>query len=90
VNRTSEYRLLLAGVVACCSAAATGAVVPAVERALDATALVALALAAGWIAVAAVRRELRIRRRLAAISPPPGRPADPSTPSRRVDTRGVT
>lgn len=93
MNRAAEYRLLMAGIAAVCAAAATAAVVPAVERVLDTATLVALGLAAGWLAAAAARRELRIRRRLAALSGPPPHPPGPRAPrpepSRRVDTGGA-
>jgi hypothetical protein len=69
MHRRVEYRLIMAGVCVLCAVGAVSAVVPAVEHALTVVLAVAAAVAVVALCVAAVRRELRIRRRLAAIQP---------------------
>jgi hypothetical protein len=67
VGRAVGQRVLMPGVVLVGAAGAASAIVPAVERALNLAAVVGVVLAVIGLVVAAVRRELRIRRRLAAI-----------------------
>lgn len=81
-HRGTEYRLIMTVVVGLCVAGAAGSVVPGLDTAVGAVLIGAVVVAVG---VAVVRRELRIRRRLAdldgTIRPAP-RPPDP-TPALR-------
>jgi hypothetical protein len=94
VNRSSDYRVLMVAIVTVCSAAAVSSVVPVVEHLVGAGLLAAGLL---WLVIAVVRRERRIRARLAdprirpAARPPaevprsrvgPGDPTpDPTAPT---------
>ena len=81
-HRSTEYRLIMTVVVGLCAAGAAGSVVPGLDTAIGAVLIGAMVVAVG---LAVVRRELRIRRRLAdldgTIRPAP-RPSDP-TPALR-------
>lgn len=61
-HRGAEYRLIMIVVIGLCAAGAAGVVVPGLDTAIGA---VLAAAAFGAVAVVAVRRELRIRRRIA-------------------------
>lgn len=82
-HRGTEYRLIMMVVIGLCAAGAAGSVVPGLDTAIGAVLIGAVVVAVG---VAVVRRELRIRRRLAdldgtiRLAP---RPPDP-TPELRV------
>jgi len=87
VNRTgpsdsAEFGALVAGIGTVCAVAAVAALVPGVEHVLGAALLAAVVMALGvWV----VRRELRIRRRLADRPDRPGRSvSNPCTPSSSV------
>lgn len=81
-HRGTEYRLIMAVVIGLCAAGAARSVVHGLDTAVGAVLIGAVVVAVG---VAVVRRELRIRRRLAdldgTIRPAP-RPPDP-TPALR-------
>lgn len=64
---SSEYRAWMGLITVVCAFGAVSALVPMVEHIVG-VALICVVL--GWAAVAVLRRELRIRRRLAAIQPP--------------------
>jgi len=90
VNRTgpsdsAEFGALVAAIGTVCAVAAVAALVPGVEHVLGAALLAAVVMALGvWV----VRRELRIRRRLADRPDRPDRPgrsvSNPCTPSSSV------
>lgn len=61
-HRSTEYRLIMTVIVGLCAAGAVGSVVPGLDAAVGA---VLGAAALGAVAVVAVRRELRICRRIA-------------------------
>lgn len=65
----TDYRLIMMIVGVLCGVAAISGIWPAVERAVSAVVVGALVGVAVAGCVAVVRRELRIRRRLAAIQP---------------------
>jgi ABC-type nickel/cobalt efflux system permease component RcnA len=67
LHRSTESTLIHLVVTVVTLAAGVAAVVPVVEFWFTAVGLVLLGAGALWIVVALVRRELRIRRRLAAI-----------------------
>jgi hypothetical protein len=58
----TDYRLTITGVLTACAVGALGAVWPALHWIVPA---VLAAIVAGAVLIAAIRRELRIRRRLA-------------------------
>lgn len=66
---STEYRLIMAAIAILCGVAAASGIWPAVERVVSAVVVGVLfgVAVAGFVAM--VRRELRIRRRLAAIQP---------------------
>jgi hypothetical protein len=66
VGATAEYWAVLAGVAVACGFGVVSRVAPAVD---EFVVLAAVAVGLVWLAVATLRRELRIRRRLAAIQP---------------------
>ncbi|MBN9099395.1 MAG: hypothetical protein J0I49_14965 [Pseudonocardia sp.] len=80
-HRGTEYRLIMASIVGLCAVGAAGSVVPGLDTAIGAV-LVAAVL--GALAVVAVRRQLRIRRRIADIdgTRPAVRPAAGATEPR--------
>jgi hypothetical protein len=80
LHRSAEVTLIHVVVTVVTLAAGVAAVVPAVETWFNTAVFVGLGAGALWIVVALARRELRIRRRLAAIRNEP-------VPSRHVDTR---
>jgi hypothetical protein len=80
LHRSTEATLIHSVVMVVTLAAGVAAVVPAFEAWFNTAVFVALGAGALWIVVALARRELRIRRRLAAIRNEP-------VPSRHVDTR---
>lgn len=67
LHRSSEATLIHVVVTVVTLAAGVAAVFPTVEFWFNAVGVVLLGVGALWIVVALVRRELRIRRRLAAI-----------------------
>lgn len=73
MNRSSEYRALMAVAIGGCALAALSSVAPVVEHIVGGALLGGGAL---WAVVAVLRRERRIRARLAD----PGHPHDPATP----------
>lgn len=73
-TRSSDYRVLIAMATGGCVLAAVSAVVAVVEHVVGVAVIVT---GLGWLAVAVLRRELRIRRRLADVAgtrPVPPRP----------------
>lgn len=73
-TRSSDYRVLIAMATGACVLAAVSAVIAVVEHIVGVALIVA---GLGWLAVAVLRRELRIRRRLADVAgtrPMPPRP----------------
>jgi len=67
LHRSTEATLIHLVVIVVTLAAGVAAVVPVVEFWFNAVGVVLLGAGALWIVVALFRRELRIRRRLAAI-----------------------
>ncbi|MCW2720612.1 hypothetical protein [Pseudonocardia sp.] len=63
-HRGTEYRLIITAVVGLCGVGVAGSVVPGVDATVGAVLIAGLAVALG---MAVVRRELRIRRRLADV-----------------------
>lgn len=85
MNRSTDYRVLMAMAAGVSLLAAATAVFVVVER-LVGVALIAVGV--GWLAVALLRRELRIRHRLADVAgtrPTPPRPAMPAPTQPVVD-----
>lgn len=72
MHRSTDYRVLMAIATGMCLLAATSAVFVIVEHLVGIT---LVALGVGWLVVAVLRRELRIRRRLADVAGT--RPAPP-------------
>lgn len=69
MSRTTEYRALMAGISLVCTLGALASVIPVVDHVLNLAAAVLVAAGLLWLAVGALRRELRIRRHLGAIKP---------------------
>jgi len=81
-RRCTEYRAIMAGIGAFCALGVISSLGPAGARFVDLVFAVLAAVAVFALALAAVRRELRIRRRLAAI-----KPLIPQETARRHPTR---
>lgn len=77
----TEYRLIMTGVLALCAAGAAGSVVPGLDTTVSAVLIGAVLAAVG---VAVVRREARIRRRIADTD---GLRYWPRTPGGAPETR---
>lgn len=77
---SGEYGVWMAAITVVCVLSAVSAVVPVVEHLVGAA---LITVVVGGVVVAVIRRELRIRRRLAHIAPPPSpQAADRSRPPR--------
>ncbi len=84
-RRSTEYRAFMAGIGAFCALGAISSLGPAGARFVDLVVTALVAAAGVALVVGAVRRELRIRRRLAALRP---RPPDQSGERREALSGG--
>jgi hypothetical protein len=87
-NGSTELSLITGGIVLFCVLGAISSLGPAAARFVDTVFAVLASAVVVALGVAAVRRDLRIRRRLAAIEPLTPEEAAQRRPRYRVEERG--